>query len=146
MAASTFYNLLIENPTKNVDLMQSGAQGPLRPGMELHPDRHRRLNIQQFQLDAAMWYGAIKTGPFKDVLLRLFSIFYYAGIIYWDGNSWADWSENPARANVASLLSHGQRVLVQIPTSQKGGDELWPWLTDKKALPGRSGATHGQTS
>jgi hypothetical protein len=141
--ASTWFNLMIENPTKNAAVMSSEAGGLLLPRRDL-VNLSIRLHEQQFQLDAAMWYGAITTGPYSDVLLKLFSIFYYAGIIYRAGDSWQDWSKNPG-TNVASLLSHGQRVLVQIPTSQKGGDELWAWLTRTEDIPRRRGATHGQS-
>jgi hypothetical protein len=142
--ASTWFNLMIENPTKNAAVMSSEAGGLLLPRRDL-ANLGIRGKDQQFQLDAAMWYGAIKTGPYSEVLLKLFSIFFCAGVIYWNGNSWADWSKNPG-ANVASLLSHGQRVLVQIPTSQKGGDKLWTWLDDPPgSIPPRDWATHGQT-
>jgi len=143
--ASTWYNLMIENPTKNSPVMASDAGGLLLPRRDL-ADLGIRGNDQQFQLDAAMWYGAIKTGPFKDVLRRLFHIFYYAGVIYRTHHRhwvWADWSNNPAGANVASLLSHGQRVLVQIPTAAKGGLVLWYWLDPLGNIPPRDYATHG---
>ena len=140
--ASTWFGLMIENPTINAAVTSSERGGFLFPRRDLD-DLGIRGKDQQFQLDGAMWYGAIKFGPFEFVLLRLFHIFYYAGVIYWEGHHWADWFDNPDGANVASLLSHGQRVLVQIPTSQKGGDVLWTGLNTGAPIPSRGHATHG---
>jgi hypothetical protein len=156
MPASQLYQLLIANPTKNVDEVKKYAAS-IKVGVHLTPkelgllpeqklqDAGLRRYGQQFDLDAAMWYGAIKTGPYKMFLTKLFHIFYYAGVIYHGMNEgWQDWSFNPF-GNVASLLSHGQRVLVQIPTRQKGGDQLWTWLSQPDQIPHRFMATHGQS-
>jgi len=136
-----WYNLLIDHPKQNIDFISRGDDTRLQE--DKLQELNRRPNVQQYHLDAALWYGAIETGPCSDILRKLFHIFYYAGIIYWAGTAWDDWSNNPA--NVASLLSHGQRVLVQIPTSSKGGDALWPWLTETDKIAHRAGATHGQS-
>jgi hypothetical protein len=154
--------MMIENPTKNAKfiadtfgLLERGERSDRKvraldeaPGLLL-PERKLGLLggrgiLDQFQLDAALWYGAIKLGPYSHVLRTLFHIFYYAGVIYWAGKHWADWAFCP-NANVASLLSHGQRVLVQIPTVQNGGGELWDFLNFIKAqrIPSRAFATHG---
>ena len=142
MAASMWFNLLIDHPTQNADFISRGDPTRLHEDKLLELDR--RANIQQYHLDAALWYGAINSGPYSDILRKLFHIFYYAGVIYSTGKlTWDDWSNN--QANVASLLSHGQRVLVQIPSSSKGGDALWPWLTRTDNIAHRAGATHGQS-
>jgi hypothetical protein len=69
-------------------------------------------------------------------------MFYYAGVIYRGKGGWKDWSQNYF-GTVAALLSHGQRVLVQIPPAGKGGDELWPWLNREERIPTRSMSSHG---
>lgn len=154
MAASQHYESLIVNPTRNCDKIrqvgrdhamgQSVQQLGLKPETRLLPTDQRQFT-QQFDLDAAMWYGAIMTGPNSMVTLRLFHLFYYAGVICKSGPGgadWSDWADNDF-GNLASLLSHGGRVLVQIPTSQKGGDALWNWLQLENAILRRGYATHG---
>jgi len=147
MPASQLYQSLIENPTKNL----ARRRGPIMkltgylPEQKLQNSEIRVLGPQQFELDAAMWYGAIRTGPYKWLLTKLFHIFYNAGVMCnRNDEGWKDWSTYSS-ANVASLLSHGQRVLVQIPTSQKGGDALWKWLNEPNQIPKRKYATHGQS-
>lgn len=152
MSARALYDALIINPTRNVDkIRQRGGpnalgltpqQIGLLPETRLLPTNQRQFT-QQFDLDAAMWYGAIATGPNSLVALRLFHVFYYAGVIYNSGRgTWGDWSDNPF-GNLASLLSHGGRVLVQIPTTNKGGDALWRWLQLEDKVSQRGFATHG---
>jgi putative RNase toxin 11 of polymorphic toxin system len=147
MAASQLYQLFIENPTKNIARRRSPIMkltGYL-PEQKLQNSEIRLLGTQQFELDAAMWYGAIRTGPYKWLLTKLFHIFYHAGVMYnRNDQGWKDWSTDSS-GNVASLLSHGQRVLVQIPTRQKGGEELWAWLNQPNQIPSRPYATHGQS-
>lgn len=159
MPASHLYQFLIENPTKNVQELQRNRAGrtAVQVGVHMTPQElgmlpeqrllgpGQRTFGQQFDLDAAMWYGAIKTGPYALLLRKIFHIFYYAGVLYNRGNSiWDDWSENRF-GNVASLLSHGQRVLVQIPSWEKGGSLLWAWLNNPDEIPWRTMATHGQS-
>ena len=123
MPASQLYRSLIENPTKNI----ARRRGPIMKltgylaEQRLQNAEIRLLGPQQFELDAAMWYGAIETGPYSMLLRKLFHIFYYAGVMCnRNDEGWTDWSTYSS-ANVASLLSHGQRVLVQIPTIPKRG-------------------------
>lgn len=157
MAASRLYEMLIDNPTKNMKRIQAkGIEALMREPVErrtqgllpearfMH-DVSQRQYHQQFELDAALWYGAILTGPYGMLLRKIFHMFYYAGIIYDDGAGWKDWADN-GLVNVASLLSHGQRVLVQIPPISKGGDALWRWLNHEQKIPWRTVATHGITT
>jgi hypothetical protein len=169
MPASQLYQLIIENPTFNVtklkdnpiwgqiirspnEALKQVARVITPAGIGLRPEQtlpaiEHRSDFQQFQLDAAMWYGAIATGPCTDLLLKLFHIFFYAGVMYCttrNCSSWEDWNSNGS-GNVASVLSHGQRVLVQIPSIQKGGAALWTWLNEGTPIPQRGWATHGQS-
>jgi hypothetical protein len=118
----------------------------LRPETRIKSPDQRKFD-QQFEIDAAMWFGAIVTGPNSYEILRLFHLFYYAGVIYRSGersNEWGDWSNNNF-GNVASLLSHGGRVMVQIPTIPNGGAGLWNWLNSDGGIGSRGYATHGMS-
>jgi len=146
MPASQLYQNLVVNRTKNMVRKELGVPDSLMhliPMTKLKPVDERQFD-QQMDLDAAMWYGAVATGPCSRTILRIFHMFWAAGVMYWDGERWADWSAN-RRANVASLLSHGGRVMVQIPSIQQGGDKLWPWLNADGDIAPRSMATHGLT-
>lgn len=148
MPASQLYQTFIVNSTYNVNAIRpyrAAAQALTPQDFRLRPEtvvRPQRDFTQQLQIDAAMWYGAINTGPFSDVITKLFHLFYYGGVIYRFQNSWLDWHDCPF-GNVASLLSHGQRVMVQIPTLARGGGALWPWLNAVDQIPVRGYATHG---
>ncbi|BBO88767.1 hypothetical protein [Desulfosarcina ovata] len=153
MHASQLYELMIINPTWNVrKLRQAKTAGTLNlhttpQQLGLRPERRLRGTDarqfdQQFELDSAMWYGAIITGPHSITLIKLFHIFYHAGVIYKTSEGWNDWIDNPF-GNVASLLSHGQRVMVQIPSIPAGGDRLWTWLQEEGSIQSRGYATHG---
>ena len=152
MPASQLYRQFVENPTRNIISRRdvSTRDNPFgRSRLHVLPQRQLltldiRTTGQQFELDAAMWYGAIKTGPWKMLLTKIFHIFYHAGVMYTIKGGWKDWSTNKD-GNVASLLSHGQRVLVQIPSVENGGAALWKWLNEPDQIPTRSAATHGQS-
>ena len=157
MSASQLYQSMIVNSTYNMKKIQkeggskvlgmSVQQLGLRPETSIKSPEQRKYG-QQFEIDAAMWYGAIMTGPNSYEILRLFHLLYYAGVIYKSGkesNAWDDWSNNRF-GNVASLLSHGGRVMVQIPTIGKGGLKLWEWLNQDGGIGPRGWATHGMSS
>lgn len=167
MAAAQLYQSLIVNPTHNaIQIRRMWASGRLKnnpaligrvlwggtgataesgrnfmPVAAFKRDITMRQFNQQWDLDAAMWYGAIHTGPYSDVIKKLFHIFFYAGVMYRDGKTWKDW--NQSRYNVAALLSHGGRVLVQLPDREHGGEDLWRWLNEVDTIPTRWFATHG---
>lgn len=142
MSARTWWDLLIGNPTLNInDIIQKRAAR--RPEIHLD-DITLRQFTQQAQLDAAMWYGAILTDPLSYIIKKIFHIFYWTGVMYRSKGGWDDWSNNKF-VNTASLLSHGQRVMVQIPTTKDGGDRLWQWLNTPDQIPTRGYATHGMS-
>lgn len=98
---------------------------------------------QQFKRDAIMW---LKTLHFfhpkqaskyasefvkrKDVLLRIFLVLRHGGLMYQDEKSnWQFWSTTGWP--IATALSHGSRIMIQLPYSNKGEDhnyEFWHWL------------------
>lgn len=157
MSAKLLYEQLIANTTWNTNNVRKEKMAAkrrnadfntnilmrLRPQKTLKPLNARQFD-QQFELDAAMWYGAIMAGskPFGKTILRLFTIFYRAGVIYKTTDGWEDWRLN-SFGNLASLLSHGQRVLVQIPDLGHGGGTIWDWLNTDDEIPQRGWATHG---
>ena len=151
MSARTCWDLLISYPTEDInDILRHKAAKimglkppPRRPRRQLDDFTLRQFS-QQSLLDAAMWYGAIHTGPCGDTIQKIFHIFYYAGVMYRSKDKWDDWSNNQF-VNTACLLSHGQRVMVQIPTKKDGGDRLWQWLNTPDQIPPRDYATHGMS-
>jgi hypothetical protein len=80
---------------------------------------------RQFQLDAALWYGALHHPPSAAegaFLKRLFGLLYYGGLLFKDDQgNWHDWNGTYSGRNptvpVAAALSHGGRVIIQIPPS-----------------------------
>ena len=151
MSARTCWDFLISYPTEDInDILRHKAAmirgrnpPPRRPRMHLDNITLRQFS-QQLLLDAAMWYGAIHTGPYGDTIQKIFHIFYYAGVMYRSKDKWDDFSNNKY-VNTACLLSHGQRVMVQIPTTKDGGDRLWQWLNTPYQIPSRGYATHGMS-
>lgn len=143
MAASALYNDWIVNITGITKMKKARRLNPrLHRLRAFEADVDRRALTTQFEVDAAMWYGAIDTGPYSFLLRQLFHTLYYGGVLYKNGAQWLDWSTN-ARFNVSALLSHGQRVLVQIPDLKHGGDLFWTWLNRVETVPPRGYATHG---
>lgn len=91
-------------------------QGILRWGNDIKNDKD--AVDDQYERDIAMWYGELKYGGKKGAELsrKILGAFYNNGVMYRkkDGK-WADFSD--LKIPVASLLSHGGRVLIQIPMS-----------------------------
>ncbi len=145
MAASALYKDWIANVTAVTKAKKARRLNPrliALPGRPFQQNVDHRALRDQFDVDAAMWYGAIETGPYSFLLRQLFHTFYHAGVLYRNGALWVDWSTN-GRANVAALLSHGQRVLIQIPDLKHGGELFWTWLNRVNKIPPRGYATHG---
>jgi hypothetical protein len=145
MAASMLYNDWIVNVTAVMKAKKARRLNPrlaTLAGRPFQQNVDRRAITDQFDVDAAMWYGAIDTGPYSFLLRQLFHTLYQAGVLYRNGTQWLDWAANPL-FNVAALLSHGQRVLIQIPDQNHGGDLFWTWLNRVEKIPPRGYATHG---
>jgi len=73
----------------------------------------------QFERDVAMWYGYCKdNSKGAQLCLRLFSLLQQVGVLYKESNgAWGDFSTDFPNMPVASLLSHGGRILFLLPRS-----------------------------
>jgi len=101
----------------------------------------------QFELDVAFWYGTLIQGDpnEREFLKRVFTVLYYGGLLYYGPSGWAEWARSDIP--IAAVLSHGGRVLIQLPRVQNGApDAFLQWLQG----PGnvitnnpRLAATHG---
>jgi hypothetical protein len=81
--------------------------------------------------DIALWYGAIHCpAPCQSnnlLLRRLFGVLYYGGIHFMTREGvWHDWGTDLMNTPVASALSHGARVLIQLPPIRKDSWEAKP--------------------
>jgi hypothetical protein len=100
---------------------------------------------EQYEMDCAMWYGAL-TDPVGDankrlMLKRIFSVLYYGGLMVRTRDGWSFW--NGSGVPVAAALSHGGRVLIQLPRNK--AEQFWSWLWGglDPARNHRMAATHG---
>lgn len=108
---------------------------------------HHRSAQEQFELDTAMWYGAYcNQGDHNKefMILRIFLVLHYGGLFFQRDHAWSPWSGSGIP--LASALSHGGRVLVQLPPGQPARD-FWNWLWGplNSEQNHRSAATHGAT-
>ena len=95
-----------------------------------------------YELDVAMWYGALVSGTSQmtTLLHRVFTVIYYGGLMYRANNTtWKTWASTDIP--VASALSHGNRMIIQLPKASRtlnGKDHtFWNWLrAGVKPLPG----------
>jgi hypothetical protein len=153
MSAQALYQRLIVDRTRMCTeiaaALQEGKPRPYQLGKLQVVDE--RSPMTTAQLDAALWYGASTSGMYQETVKKLFHLFYHAGVMYKGKStqSWLDWADDE-HLKLASLLSHGDRVMVQIPSSD-GRDPVWDWLNgyDQEhnrytlAIPPRTRATHG---
>jgi hypothetical protein len=106
---------------------------------------------EQFRMDTAMWYGACDNGspePRKvHVVRRLFLTMQRAGlwVRHASGGEWSQYKDDDIP--LAAAISHGGRVLIQLPKATEGGHGYWNWLwggnTAFKDTQRRAAATHG---
>jgi len=95
-----------------------------------------RTALEQFQMDTAMWYGTLTQTSFRgltdfpseiiDLLKRLFLTIQRAGLfLRTETGGWGPWNNHAGRNTppLASALSHGSRVLIQVRDSG-----FWNWL------------------
>lgn len=105
------------------------------------------------ELDIAMWYGTIQKTPepMKTFLKRMFTTIHYGGILYKsraNNNPWKPWAQMPGnpRPPLASTMSHGGRILIQLPKGITDSINFFNWLTNGITFEsgiGQQFATHG---
>jgi hypothetical protein len=111
-----------------------------------HRQRPRSAQ-EQFELDVAFWYGALTEGKHEEIelLRRVFTILYYGGLLYYGSSGWDQWSRS--NIPIAAALSHGGRVLIQLPRASSGEpDAFFRWLQAPSGIISRNSrlaATHG---
>jgi len=137
--------LRIGNPTSKAEsyrLLDSYWQPP-------------RGDVDQFSFDAMMWSGAlIRPGnaSIAAFLKKLFGTMFLSGVVYNTATQNDQFTLRDAQPNnlpVGSFLSHGGRVIIQLPVRtayDDAGTAYFNWLTDEVRTAGRlitrSAATH----
>jgi phosphatidylserine/phosphatidylglycerophosphate/cardiolipin synthase-like enzyme len=136
-SAKTYFTILV----KDNSWIRWSLNNPLRDRLlEIH-----ELGNRIFELDVAMWYGTLITaqGKMGTFLRRMLSTIYFGGLVYRsrDGN-WKPWMETGTP--LPSAISHGGRILIQLPKSDvKGAATFWEWML-AGVKPSKGGlATHG---
>jgi len=119
-----------------------------------------RTAKQQFEMDVALWYGYLrKTGGEnwkKYVVLRLFSLLYYGGLMVHRTNRWKPWplvggpGQDAKGAPICSAISHTARIVIYLPVNMEGNFWHWFWggettIASQKLMrsQSRGAATHG---
>jgi len=92
----------------------------------------------QFKRDAILWRRTLESPEYPAlgmILRRVFCVLRYGGLMYRDSekvNDWKLWSGT--RYPIASALSHGSRVIIQLDRMVEGSDHgkdehaFWKWL------------------
>lgn len=110
------------------------------------------------ELDVAMWYGTIQQSPepMKTFLKRMFTTIHWGGLLYKSrpNGAWRMWSQMPIpvtnplspQCPLASTMSHGGRILIQLPKELTVSQDFFNWMTNGIAFEsgiGQQFATHG---
>ena len=153
--AASAYTKWIENPAKFVDgtpgsgeAAQMSLNGKIVSARrkkikgaerDIHAVLNACLPIEQYERDVAMWYGYCnKDGAGARMCLRLFAAMAAHGMFYRKTDaSWGDFGADFPDVPVASMLSHGGRILFLLPMSNSSARVL-----GKKALTLIKGVTY----
>jgi hypothetical protein len=108
------FNLLAEGKITNA--LRSSTSGAGKAIQEVL----KKADVQdQFERDVAMWYGYCnRTSQGSAICLNIFSVLQKVGVLYktrTDG--WRDFGRDFPEIPVASMLSHGGRILFLLPMS-----------------------------
>ena len=90
-----------------------------------------RSSAKQFEVDTAMWHGAIHHPGSQwkgEFLKRLFCVLAYGGlVIKRDTDTWVPWADWKGGAPICAAISHGARVLITLPETDTN-EAFWNWL------------------
>ncbi len=121
-----------------------------------------RTAQQQFEFDVALWYGFLEkeggTAWKKTMVLRLFAVLYYGGLMVNRGDdpderrnaraNWVPWCdvypEGGEPAPICSAISHTARIVIWLPKNDHNA-AFWKWLwaDSFRHVQSRQAATHG---
>lgn len=91
---------------------------------------------EQIDLDVQAWQGVLRhpgDAACQRLVSRLFTLLVHGGLLYREQNqgTWKTWARGMAGFPVASVLSHGGRVLVQLPPGDEA-TQIFEWLVPQK--------------
>jgi len=126
--ARTCYDEYIINGNYGFDRgskkLMYGKAKILTPGLGYKKVKHggNELSTKMMkEMDVAYWYGALDSPgdtQTSEIITRLFTILYHAGVMYYGkDNQWHDWYDSDYP--IASVVSHGGRVLIQLPRASQ---------------------------
>ncbi len=131
------------NPRAQNNAGNAGQRG----AQAVQPHGPRNSPNEQFELDVAFWFGTLLQGNANEIefLKRVFTVLYYGGLLYYGSTGWATWASSGIP--IAAALSHGGRVLIQLPRVRSGNaDAFLQWLQGPSNIitnNSRLAATHG---
>lgn len=113
-------------------------------------DKARSID-DQIELDVQAWQGVLRypgDSELKKLVSRLFTLLVHGGLLYRTTNTgtWRSWAGGMPEFPVASVLSHGGRVMIQLPAGE-AGKTAFKWLVPAKFRNlTRPFASHGLSS
>lgn len=113
--AAEAYMMMVENGTK--------LKKPLYGNLDALTEQ------QQYMLDTAMWYGTVENADqaIMSFLARLFTTLMFGNLHYRDKKGkWIPWKN--CGIPICSSISHGGRVLLQLPNIPAHAAAYWSWL------------------
>ncbi|KAG2389392.1 hypothetical protein C9374_013952 [Naegleria lovaniensis] len=96
--------------------------------------------LAQFKRDAILWRKTLESPEYEalgNVLRRIFCVLRYGGLLYREDEKTHEWNIwHSTKYPIASVLSHGSRVIIQLDSmdgegaTHHNGDEhsFWKWL------------------
>lgn len=85
---------------------------------------------KMFKRDAIYWHLTIAQPGMESkgkLLQRLFTVLKFGGLMYSPSHGeWLEWSETPH--SIATAISHGQNIIIQLPPCDKIDNRFWKWL------------------
>lgn len=98
-------------------------------------EEYRKFGYKaQFERDGEMWLKTLENGGFTSTILqRVFTVIRYGGLLFKEWNDeknsrpkWHFWRKRGWP--IASALSHGSRVIIQLDRERISKNKFWNWL------------------